>query len=199
MCWNAEVSLESFSFGVIGIILASLTGLPFPFILFYATIVGMQLVEFVVWEYGLGGTEESRDINHYASLAASGLLMLQPIASLLTLRNSGPLIVIYLVLGGIFHLMEKSQYSMTVGKDGHLVWEWIKAKRSLLFGLVIYFSFLLLPLIVGKSWEYLTIVLVTLGISLVAYGKGGTWGSMWCWIVNWMVVAVCARWAIIHW
>ena len=198
MCWNAEVSLESFSFGVIGIILASLTGLPFPFILFYATIVGMQLVEFVVWEYGLGGTEESRDINHYASLAASGLLMLQPIASLLTLRNSGPLIVIYLVLGGIFHLMEKSQYSMTVGKDGHLVWEWIQAKR-LLFGLAIYFSFLLLPLIIGKSWEYLTIVLVTLGISLVAYGKGGTWGSMWCWIVNWMVVAVCARWAIIHW
>lgn len=75
MCWNAEVSIQSFAIGLLGIFLAAMTGTSALTIFFYATIVFMQLVEYIVWTYG-----SDPEINFYASLGGAGLLMLQPIA-----------------------------------------------------------------------------------------------------------------------
>jgi len=53
MCWNAKVSLQSFIIGSIAIMAATVYGgLPFPTILFYSSIVFMQLIEYVIWTYG---------------------------------------------------------------------------------------------------------------------------------------------------
>jgi hypothetical protein len=202
MCWNAEVSLQSFAIGALGILFAALTGRSLPFLLFYATIVGMQLVEYVVWEYGLNDAT----VNYYASLAGTTLLMLQPVASLLTLRSPTGLIALYVLLGGIYHLVRaavdkqpaRERYRMTKGPDGHLAWHWLKTDPVARFGLAIYFIFLLFPLVATRQMDYLLIVLVTLGVSLVGFGANRTWGSMWCWIVNWMVVGVCGMWAWKH-
>jgi drug/metabolite transporter superfamily protein YnfA len=196
MCWNAEVSLQSFGIGALGIFFAALTGRSLPFLLFYATIVGMQFVEFVVWQYG-----ESPTVNYRASLVAVTLLMLQPVASLLTLPSSAPLIALYALFGGIYLLIRATvdpsteRYRMTKGPDGHLQWHWLQTDPVTRFGLAIYFIFLLFPLVATRQMDYLLIVLVTLGVSLAGFGANRTWGSMWCWIVNWMVVGVCGLWA----
>lgn len=200
MCWNAKVSLESFFIGVTGIIIASFTGLSFPFILFYASVVFMQLIEYIVWQYGV----HDADINYYSSLAATTLLALQPVASILTLSSPSFLLGGYVVLGLLYTILRsvlddrssRELYQMKPGPDGHLQWKWLQTDAITRFGLAIYFAFLLLPLFLARQYELLVVVLATLGVSLYAFGSQKTWGSMWCWVVNWMVVFLCGRYII---
>lgn len=210
MCWNAEVSIQSFGIGLLGIFLAAMTGTSVPTIIFYTTIVFMQLIEYIVWTYG-----SDPEINFYASLGGAGLLMLQPIASILTLWGherppSGfaasrllgaftplPLwsmmLIAYLILGVITHVMDqdgrslRERYRIEAGSSGdapHLIWRWLLPIpwKSLL----VYFIFLIGPLLITKQFDLTALVFLTLGFSIYSFGKG--WGSMWCWIVNGMVV-----------
>jgi hypothetical protein len=195
MCWNAEVSIQSFGIGLLGIFLAAMTGTSVPTIFFYATIVFMQLVEYIVWTYG-----SDPEINFYASLGGAGLLMLQPIASILALWGRKPphtpvlmLLVAYVVLGAITHVMDqdgrslRERYRMETQSSTdapHLIWKWLDPFpwKSLL----VYFIFLIGPLLITKQFDLTMLVLITLGFSIYSFGKG--WGSMWCWIVNGMVV-----------
>jgi hypothetical protein len=82
MCWNAEVSFQSFLIGIGAIGIAYQKGLSFPTTLFSLTIVLMQLVEGIVWTY-----YENKTVNFLASVAAASLLWLQPVASILTLQS----------------------------------------------------------------------------------------------------------------
>lgn len=197
MCWNAKVSLESFGIGIFAIVLAAFSGVSFPALLFYASIVFMQLIEYIMWQWGV----HDPDINFGASIAAVGLLCLQPLASILTLKQPGFLVGAYVILGLLYSLLRwvldrkpmREHYQMKPGADGHLEWKWLQADALSIIGLVIYMVFLFVPLIISKNVEVLFIVLATLAISLYSYGTQRTWGSMWCWIVNWMVVVVGIR------
>ena len=195
MCWNAEVSFQSFAIGLIGIIVASNTGFSPSMLIFFATIVFMQLIEGIVWTYG-----SNPDINFYASVSAAALLMIQPIASILAIwgheRPHTPLLLItYVVLGLISQLIDhktdprslREKYRM-VGTP-HLHWKWLDPIPWA--SLAVYFIFLIGPLILTKQYDFVALVLLTLAISVYSFGKG--WGSMWCWIVNLMVIVICAK------
>jgi hypothetical protein len=191
MCWNAEVSIQSFAIGLLGIFLAAMTGTSAPTIFFYATIVFMQLVEYIVWTYG-----SDPEINFYASLGGAGLLMLQPIASIcaVSIRSyKVPMLISYVVLGAITQVIDqdgrslRERYKIEAGPSGdapHLIWKWLDPIpwKSLL----VYFFFLISPLLITKQFDLVALVFLTLGFSIYSFGKG--WGSMWCWIVNGMVV-----------
>lgn len=189
MCWNAEVSIQSFGIGLLGIFLAAMTGTSVPTIIFYTTIVFMQLIEYIVWTYGA-----DPEINFYASLGGAGLLMLQPIASILAAGSMKlPLLIAYVILGVITHFMDqdgrslRERYRMETESSidtPHLIWKWLDPIpwKSLL----VYFIFLIGPLLITKQFDLIVLVFLTLGFSIYSFGKG--WGSMWCWIVNGMVV-----------
>jgi len=190
MCWNAEVSFESFGLGIVGIILAIVMGMSPSMILFFASIVFMQFIEGIVWTYG-----RDPDINFYASLSAAGLLVLQPIASILAIAPAQykiPMLLGYVVLGLISQVIERrsdprslrEQYRMEEGE--HLIWKWMEPIpwRSR----VIYFMFLIGPLIITKQYDFIALVLLTLAVSVYSFGKG--WGSMWCWIVDLMAMVI---------
>ena len=200
MCWNAEVSIQSFGIGLLGIFLAAMTGTSVPTIIFYTTIVFMQLIEYIVWTYG-----SDPEINFYASLGGAGLLMLQPIASILTIGSQSTrliMLISYIILGMITHVMDqdgrslRERYRMETGPDTpsddnagvwgrlRLHWKWLDPIpwKSLL----VYFIFLIGPLLITKQFDLTVLVFLTLGFSIYSFGKG--WGSMWCWIVNGMVV-----------
>jgi hypothetical protein len=162
-------------------------------ILFFTTIVVMQLIEGIVWMYG-----QDPDVNFYASMSASGLLMLQPIALILMISPSSytiPLLISYIVLGVLSKIVDqisdprslREYYHMDSGS--HLIWKWLDPIpwRSLL----IYFVFLIGPLLIAKQYSMITFIAVTLLVSIYSFGKG--WGSMWCWIINGMVVIICGR------
>lgn len=202
MCWSAEVSLQSFLIGCGAILFAALSGRSPSAILFYASIVGMQLLEYIVWTYGLDSTIESRQINYDTSIAAAVLLAFQPVASIMA--SPYPLLPWY--LGSVFvylflrYWFDKTplvqQYRMEPevvpqGEKAHLVWKWLSNNWITAIGLVIYFVFLLTPIALQGNRDLLIVVGSTLAFSLYSYGQGGTWGSMWCWMINWIVILLC--------
>jgi hypothetical protein len=65
-----------------------------------------------------------------------------------------------------------------------LIWKWLLPVPW--FSLAVYFIFLIGPLLITKQFDLTALVFLTLGFSIYSFGKG--WGSMWCWIVNGMVV-----------
>ena len=198
MCWNANVSIKTFFLGAAGIIFGSIYGgLTIPTILFYSSIVFMQLIEYIIWTYG-----SNKTVNYYTSIAASLLLGLQPIASILTFSKSTFIpILAYVILMFLYksidiyahkdNLME--MYRMYKAPNGHLVWNWIQPDIYTAVGLTIYFIFLLGPVILTKKWDSIFIVLLTLLLSVYTYYKYNTWGSMWCWIVSIIVIIICAQ------
>ena len=194
MCWNAEVSIQSFFIGLTAIVAAYQKGLPLPTALFCLTIVGMQLVEYVVWTFW--GNQE---VNFAASIFAATLLFLQPIASILTVPSKHVLALLQAYFGVSFLTLflrdgpMRERYRMSRGENGHLVWNWLQKDWKTAVSLSIYFVFLLGPLLFNQAWTLLTVTLLTLGLSLYSYYKDNTWGSMWCWIVNYIVVGVCVK------
>jgi hypothetical protein len=192
MCWNAEVSLQSFGIGIVAILLGLYHGLSLPTALFCLTIVFMQLIEYIVWS-----NYADKKVNYLASLGAVFLLWLQPIASILTLPGSlrSSLLIPYLSLTGAGLLFgfssSKDNLRMYRGTNGHLVWDWLQRDMKTYLSLIVYFVFLLLPLVLSQEFVLLGLSLLTLGASLFSFYDANTWGSMWCWIVNYLVVGVC--------
>jgi hypothetical protein len=211
MCWSADASLLSFIVGCLGIVLAVFKGFSPVMIFFFATIVFMQLVEYVVWTYGVdspkyigtGGQGEasaarraaSPYVNHYASLAAASLLALQPIASILTVSQSYIPIVGYLLFAVIAHFIDRvrdvrplrERYRMT--SEPQLVWHWLTPTP--LFSLLVYFLFLLTPLVLSQQFALLATVLAALAFSILSYSRA--WGSVWCYAIHCIVVLLCVR------
>jgi hypothetical protein len=224
MCWSADASLLSFIVGCLGIVLAIFKGFSPVMIFFFATIVFMQLVEYVVWTYGVdspkyigtGGQGEaafgrvvtegdleasaarraaSPYVNHYASLAAASLLALQPIASILTVSQSYIPIAGYLLFAVIAHFIDRirnarplqERYRMT--SEPQLVWHWLTPTP--LFSLIVYFLFLLTPLVLSQQFALLAAVLAALAFSILSYSRA--WGSVWCYAIHCIVVLLCVR------
>lgn len=192
MCWSAEVSLQSFWIGVLAVLIGYHYGLSLPTTVFCLTIVLMQLIEYFVWS-----DYENPRANVRYSILAAALLWLQPVASIMTLPSSWilPLLGSYSGVSFLGSLLNKEPveetYRMYRGENGHLVWNWLKKDWQTGASLLVYFIFLLGPLIVQKQWVLLTFVSSTLVGSLISFYQYNTWGSMWCWIVNYLVVGVC--------
>ncbi len=191
MCWNAEVSLQSFLIGITAVFIAYQKGLSFPTTLFCLTIVFMQLIEYFVWS-----NEGNERANFRYSILAAMLLWLQPVASIFTLQPSLMPTVMgsYLGLSFLGSLLKteplEETYKMYKGDNGHLVWNWLKKDWQTSVSLLVYFIFLLGPLLYRKEWTLLLLALTTLAGSLYSFYESNTWGSMWCWFVNYIVVGV---------
>ena len=56
-----------------------------------------------------------------------------------------------------------------------------------------FFFFLFVPILFTKNLDLLAIALTTLGLSVYSYWRDNTWGSMWCWIVNAIVLLAVGK------
>ena len=152
MCWNADVSLKSFIIGLTAIIAGTAVGISTPVLLFYSTIVCMQLVEYVVWT-----NINDKNVIFNASIAAVILLWLQPIFAMLTMNNYKMIAIItYCIIGLLYRLYDNWEINLQMypGNDGHLVWKWLEGNR----GLWIYFLFLLTPVFFMVSKEMIAVI-----------------------------------------
>jgi hypothetical protein len=196
MCWNADVSLKTFLIGMAGIGLGGYLGLSLPVLLFCFTIVCMQLIEYVVWTY-----YDNDDVNYKASLAAATLLWLQPVASMLTISSLSlkvTLLSMYFILSLIGQLAisnkdTKKRYSMKRAENGHLSWKFLSKEPQTYVALIVFFFFLFTPILLTGNLELLALALATLGLSIYSYWRENTWGSMWCWIVNGIVLLLVGK------
>jgi len=193
MCWSSTVSLNTFLFGVFAIFIAALNGYS-PFKLaFYASFVVMQLFEYFIWKH-----LDNKKLNHRFSMLAGYSLLLQPVAAIGLVYPQNPklfwaLLACYVVL--VFLFSRKSNtYFAYEGKNGHLVWSWLTRQNINLNMVAVYMLFFFLPMLIAKEYSLFAFALVILITSLYFFWNYDSWGTMWCWFANalmlWIVIRI---------
>jgi len=129
-------------------------------------------------------------INKYLSKLASFLFILQPLFLILiipTLATRYMMLFIYSIYM-LTYLFYKKMYSpvnfhTSVGKNGHLSWEFVNLKGfETIFALLYLLIYLSAIFMVNN--HLLIIFLIPAFIISLFYYKDQTFGTMWCWISN---------------
>ena len=185
MCWNSQVSLNTFlfSFSVLILIYINRNGKyrlenfhnKYVY-LFFFSIIAIQLFEYFLWK-----NIDNKKMNRLLSIIGLIIILSQPFFSILTFedknkKNKYLLFYLFFILCIILFTLKKINFSTSV-KNGHLQWNWLKLSC---LGFFMYMYLLFIPLsninrIYGLSLLFL---------SLYNYNNDNTWGSMWCYWSN---------------
>ena len=191
------MSLNTFLLSVFAVTLALMNGYEFRFAVFVMSYAFMQLIEYLIWSHGLS----NKKTNKILSFAGAMLLLLQPLAAILLLDDSPVrrgLLAAYAVFIVLHFLSSNSSdFRTTVAKNGHLHWHFMTpGVYSLTF--CIYMALLLIPFVIlTKYHPILYFGLATLIFSIATFAQSQTWGSMWCWMLNFLSVMIIIR--IVFW
>lgn len=190
MCWNAEVSLQTFIISCIGIAILYNLNCDKGLIAFIFSFVIIQLVEFFMWIY-----INKPYINRYFGLLSSIIVLSQPIVLLYFTKYSRYiwlyillLFIVFIICILFFGLKYKSfDFVPKIAKNGHLRWDWFHNKYLFILGFIVYISFFLGILYLTRFNAFI-VALITIIYSSYNYGKYGTFSSMWCWIANYSIL-----------
>ena len=189
MCWNAEVSLNTFLQGIF------LTGIIYLLnprdmfaIVFISSFLIMQLLEYFIWS----NIKNKSKLRFYGFLTYV-LTFLQPIL-LLYISNNYNYIVLYiglqlsiLIICSIFLNIE-FYFIPYVSKNGHLAWNWTNSYLYITFYSIIYLIFYLTPIYIYTNPVIFIIIIIAFLYSMYNYYQFYTAASMWCWISNIMIL-----------
>jgi hypothetical protein len=197
MCYNKEVSIGTYILGLAGCYNLYVNYNYKIEAIFFAWIVQMQLIEYVLWE-----NQSCNDINK--STTKIGVLVnhTEPIVLWLAilflstkeLPNYVNLLMIAFVIITIFYtkyVLDDNCTTVTPSSSPHLMWKWNYQDYF-----QIYYPFFLLCLnllaINGIENGYYLAIIITLAfmISKIIYDKKKVIGAMWCFI------AAFVPWAI---
>ena len=191
MCWNEDVSLNTFLFSsfVLALIIYNNSYTKYKIqklnniwmYIFIASIIFMQLIEFFIWR-----NINNKFYNNLFSILALLLLFIQPITSIMILSNiqlRNMLLASYLLVATPYSIYEFSTKHIhtLVSKLGHLKWT-IFQNPSIVW--VVWLFFFLFSFVYEKRWGGFLFIFITLVISFINYKNDQTMASMWCWIVN---------------
>ena len=191
MCWNENVSLNTFLFSgfVLALIIYNNSFTKYKIhelnnkwiYLFIASFVFMQLIEFFIWR-----NINNKFYNNIFSIFAVLLLIIQPIASImiitnLQLRNLLLISYLLLVIPYSIYKFSTNHIHSVVSEGGHLIWNFFNIPPILW---VVWLFFFLFSFIYEKKWIGIIFGLITLFIAVINYKNDHTMGSMWCWSVN---------------
>lgn len=194
MCWNKDVSLNTFLFSSLILILIiynnkftkyKIHELNNNFIYFFLfSFILIQLIEYFIWK-----NLNNSFYNRFFSIIASFILFLQPIASIFIIKNiqiRNLLLSIYLLFSIPFSLFtfSNTKFSASVAPNGHLKWNWISNSNLKYLTYTFYLLFLFYPIIREKLYFISSFAFILFLISFYSYFKSGTFESMWCWISN---------------
>lgn len=195
MCWNQHVSINTFVFGIFGLIFIyfnnTYSNYKIDFFknsyayLFMLSFIFMQLFEFILWR-----NLDNQLINKIVSTMGFLLLSIQPIASLLLLNNihlRNQLLLTYSIPAFIFVVYNflTTNIHTILSPSKHLAWKWTFYKNGFLQWIVIpfYLFFLFFSFLYNKYYNSL-IILFLYFIVIYYFGKDGSSGSIWCLSVN---------------
>jgi hypothetical protein len=191
MCWNEQVSMNTFLYSTFVLLLIiynntytqyKLTNINTVWdYLFIMSFILMQLFEFFIWR-----NLKNPFYNRIFSTFAGGLLLLQPAFSIMmitkeTVRNSMVLLYSLLMLPYVVSQVMTGDMKSVKGKCGHLQWHFLVNDLS---ALMIWFFFFLFGAVYEKRVLWLLFCLGTLLLSYLNYNNNTTHWSMWCWITN---------------
>jgi hypothetical protein len=182
MCWSASVSLNTYIFGLFACIFSYMNNrIKLPNLFFYQSFMIMQLIEYFVWKKQFS--------NKILSQIAYILIFSQPIFGILLIENvklkytSLICYLIFLIILFIVNPWNSIEFKMEKASNGHLSWKWLKLSIPIL---IIWLIFLSLNTIIKKDYLSLLFFNISAVISYVLFYKTLTWGSLWCWISNFL-------------
>ena len=200
MCWNKTVSLNTFifSFSVLLLIMYNNAYTPYKIkelnnkwvYLFFLSFIFMQFIEYFIWT-----NINNPFYNNLFSIMALMLLGLQPIASLLMLKNNNVktrMILLYIILFlpiSIYkYFFSNIHINSTISPFKHLRWNFLtnnndnNIESNLLF--CIWLFFCLFSFSYDKKYTPFAFAFILLALIKIFYYRDGSIGSMWCWAVN---------------
>ena len=195
MCWNENVSLNTFLFSsfVLLLILYNNTFTQYKIehlhnlwiYLFFISFISMQLIEFFIWR-----NISNTFYNHIFSTLAAMTILIQPLITLMilpntSLRNNLQLAYSIIFIPYFIYKFITNNMVSRISNKGHLEWLFFDTNLLLYFGWVFFFlfSFIYTQKISGFLFGVLFFF-----ISCYNYYKDKTIGSMWCWIINSMMI-----------
>jgi hypothetical protein len=194
MCWNQYVSLNTFLFSAFVLVLIVYNNKYSPYKLdelnsiyayfFLMSFFVMQLIEFFLWR-----NLNNKELNKLFSFLGIFLLLLQPVASLMLLKDldlRNKMLSLYIIPAFSYFIYEftNKDFLTVVSKTGHLKWVWIdlSGNKQILF--IAWLFFLFFSIFYNKYYLGLAYTMALLLISSYSYSKDGSSGSLWCWSIN---------------
>jgi hypothetical protein len=188
MCWNADVSLNTFMFSIFVLVLVIYNNRYTKYkihhfnnewlYVFFVLASSMQLVEFFLWK-----NLKNQYYNKIFTICAFVLVYCQPIASLMLLSNvliRNVLLTLYLGFGipYVFYTIYTKKFASYVSKSGNLAWN-IDIST---FSFSAWLFLLLFSFVYEQKWGFVLFAIITFLIFL--YKEVATSGSVWCWFIN---------------
>lgn len=197
MCWNKEISLNTFiaSIGVLALIyynnkytqykIGSFDKSVFRY-LFFISFISIQLVEYFLWKY-----LNNPRMNKMISIICMIIIFLQPIFLILGFTEGmqkkvmfiGYLVFIFIYFCYRFFI-NPVKISSSRAANGHLSWDWMKMRGWEIIFIIIWLGFFIIALTGKDNLSGGLIGGFLLLWALYLYYKTNTWGSLWCWIAN---------------
>jgi hypothetical protein len=191
MCWNEHVSLNTFLFSSFVLLLIFYNNTYTQYKIkdfnslgvyfFFISFISMQLIEFFIWR-----NINNAFYNHIFSTMAAILIFIQPIITLMLLPDillRNYLLVMYSVVFIPYFTYKFITNNMRsqISDKGHLVWLFFDTNILLFLAWLFFFLF---SFFYTRSVPTLIFGIVLFLISYYNYYKDKTIGSMWCWLVN---------------
>jgi hypothetical protein len=189
MCWNAEVSLNTFIFGMISMIIVIIFNkISYNIILFTLTLTLIQLLEYYTWK-----NIDNIDIIYNLSIIGYLIISIQLIILNYTLLNNNDkpvalIILIILIIYIFIYNYQNNKFNMEIGENKHLIWHWIDIPLPILIIIMVFYIY---PAFRYNYISFIVMVIILLP-SLYYYYKYKTWGTMWCYYSNiiWIILII---------
>ena len=190
MCWNANVSINTYIFGLFASFFGLLNNkISLMGFLFIQNWLSIQLIEYFIWSK----TFSNRLLSQIAFL----VIYSQPIFGILSISNHKTVkflaLVSYLLFTTvvmIFKPWSKIDFTSVQATNGHLSWKWLNYSKIVV---LLWFIFLSIQFIVNKEWFILSLVTISAIVTYTLYSKTLTWGSLWCWLANLVSLIIIAN------
>jgi hypothetical protein len=157
----------------------------------------MQLIEFFLWR-----NLSNKELNRLFSILGALLLMFQPVASLMLLNNidlRNKMLALYSIPAFSYFIYQISikDFLTSVSKTGHLKWDWIDLKANKQIFFISWLFFLFFSLFYNKHYIGLAYTIALLIITLYSYKKDESFGSLWCWSINSLMIYYAVKLLVI--
>ncbi len=183
MCWSAKISLNTYIFSFFACMFAYMNGvLRISNLLFIQSFAIMQLIEYFIWSKTFS--------NRLLSQIAFAIICMQPIFCILTIQEPYTYTIPYAICTYILLMLAFFTPSTVIfvskkASNGHLAWYWLQPPFIVF---CIWFFFMMMPFILNRLYFIAIMIVITLCISYIIYRDTLTWGSLWCWIANFISI-----------
>lgn len=196
MCWNADISFNTFIFGTFSLLFLvyvntfSKYGIP-ALSNVYLYLFGFEVIVVQLWESLLWKNLDNKPLNKiYTNLIHLSVGLQPPTLAMLIkepfVKNTllGLYGIFLFVYFAIYYFYGFGKKYTSVATNGHLIWGNTRLNEKNVVLLFMFLTFYLVVAYFVKNPLLFFIIFISLVFSLFFYLKTGAFGTMWCWISN---------------